>query len=228
MTSGFAFTAKGAEKPLQQNQKIVFTTVALQPMSAFSKLSAIYTEAFRRMGYGFKLINQPAERAIVDANEGAVDGEAARIVNIDKKTYPNLIRVPFSILTVIDVAYSTDHSIKVDGWQSLAGKPYRVGLLKGYKSVEQKLPLYVNETQIIRLSDPEQCMKMLLAKRLDLFIFSNEIEDSTFWQSGAYREVKCVGIVEKKLCYPWLHKRHQNLVRPLADTLKTMKSEGWF
>ena len=165
---------------------------------------------------------------MVDVNEGRVDGEAARIKNLDRKIYPNLGRVPFSILTVIDVAYSADHLIKIDGWQSLAHKPYRVGLLKGYKSVEQKLPLYVNETQIVRLSDPEQCMKMLLAKRLDLFIFNNEIEESTFWQSGAYREVKCVGIVETKLCYPWLHKRRQDLVRPLADTLKTMKSEGWF
>jgi hypothetical protein len=90
------------------------------------------------------------------------------------------------------------------------------------------LPFYVNETQIVRLSDPEQCIKMLAAKRLDLFVFRNEIEESTFWQSGAYKEVKCVGIVETKLCYPWLHERHKNLVRPLADMLKTMKSEGRF
>jgi len=228
MTSGFAGTARGIEKPLQQNQTIAFTTIFMQNMASFSELSAIYTEAFRRMGYGFKLISQPGERAMIDANEGTVDGEAARIMNIDKKKYPNLVRVPHLILTVKDGAYSTDHSIKIDGWQSLADKPYRVGLLKGIKSVEQKLPLYVDRTNIVTLTDLEQCLKMLLAKRIDLFIVGTLIEESAVMQSGAYREIKCVGIVETKLTYPWLHKRHQNLVQPLADTLKTMKAEGWF
>ena len=136
--------------------------------------------------------------------------------------------MPHLILTVKDGAYSTDHSIKIDGWQSLADKPYRVGLLKGIKSVEQKLPLYVDRTNIVTLTDLEQCLKMLLAKRIDLFIVGTLIEESAVMQSGAYREIKCVGIVETKLTYPWLHKRHQNLVQPLADTLKTMKAEGWF
>jgi ABC-type amino acid transport substrate-binding protein len=127
-----------------------------------------------------------------------------------------------------DGAYSTDHSIKINGWESLAGKPYRVGLLKGIKSVEQKLPLYVDKANIVTLSDPEQSLKMLQAKRIDLFIAGTQIEDSAFMKSGAYDDVKLVGIVETKVLYPWLHKRHENLVQRLADTLKTMKSEGQF
>jgi ABC-type amino acid transport substrate-binding protein len=136
--------------------------------------------------------------------------------------------VPHPIATIKDGAYATDHSIKINGWESLAGKPYKVGLIKGIKSVEQKLPLYVDKADIVSLSDGEQCMKMLQAKRIDLFIVSTQIEESTFMQSGAYDDVKLVGIVETKVLYPWLHKRHENLVRKLADTLKTMKSEGQF
>ena len=228
ITSGFPSTAKGTEKLLQENQTIVFTTIFPQNMSFFSEMLAIYTEAFSRMGYGFKLISQPGERAMIDANQGAVDGEAARIINIDNKKYANLIRVPHRIGSAKDGAYSTDHSIKINGWESLAGTEYKVGLLKGIKSVEQKLPLYVDKMNIVTLSAVEQCLKMLLAKRIDLFIVSTQIEDSTFMQSGAYKEVKLVGIVETKLLYPWLHKRHKNLVPRLADTLKTLKSEGRF
>lgn len=226
--SEFSDTARGTEKPLQEKQAIVFTTVLPQNVAYFSELSAIYTEAFRKMGYGFKLISQPGERALVDANEGIVDGEAVRTINIDNKKYPNLIRVPYAIIRVKFGAYSTDHSIKITGWGSLSGKPYRVGILKGYKSFEQKLPLYVDETNIVTLHNFEQGMKMLLAKRMDIFIVGNLIEKSAFMQSGAYKEIKCMGIVETELLYPWLHKRHKNLVRRLADTLKTMKSEGWF
>ena len=228
MTSGFAGTARGTEKPLQENQTIVFTTIYPQNIPFFSEMSAIYTEAFRRMGYGFKLISQPGERALIDADQGSVDGEAARIMNLDNKKYPNLIRVPCPIATIKDGAYSTDHSIKINGYESLAGKPYRVGLLKGTKSAEQKLPLYVNETQILTFSELEQSMEMLLAKRIDVFIVSTQIEDLAFMQGGDYREIKCVGIVETKELFPWMHKRHQNLVRPLADALKKMKAEGRF
>lgn len=228
MTYGFPRTVNGTENPQQENQTIVFTTIFPQSMSFFSKMSTIYTEAFRRMGYGFKLISQPGERAMIDANQGIVDGEAGRISNIDKDKYPNLIMVPYPIVTMKDGAYSTDHSIKINGWESLVGKPYRVGLLKGIKSVEQKLPLYVDKANIVTLSDVEQCVKMLQAKRIDLFIVGTQLEDSAFMQTGAYNEVKRVGIVETKVLYPWLHKRHKNLVNPLADRLKTMKSEGRF
>jgi len=226
--SGFQDTAKGSEKPLHENQTIVFTTIFPHSMSFFSKMAAIYTEAFRRMGYGFNLISQPGERAMIDANQGIVDGEAGRIRNIDRKKYANLIMVPYPIVTMKDGAYSTDSSIKINGWESLAGKPYRVGLLKGIKSVEQKLALYVDKKNIVTLSDVEQCIKMLQTKRIDLFIVGTQLEDSAYMQSGAYTEIKRVGIVETKVLYPWLHKRHKSLVGRLAETLETMKSEGRF
>ena len=227
-TFGFPGTTEGVETSSQEKQQIVFTTIFTPTMSFFKKMSTTYTEAFSRMGYGFKLISQPGERAMIDADQGSVDGEAARISYIDNKKYTNLIRVPYPIATVKDGAYATDHSIKINGYESLAGKPYRVGLLKGTKSAEQKLPLYVNETQILTFSELEQSMEMLLAKRIDVFIVSTQIEDLAFMQGGDYREIKCVGIVETKELFPWMHKRHQNLVRPLADALKKMKAEGQF
>ena len=225
---GFSGIANGAEKNLQENQTVVFTTIFPPNMPFFSKMSATYTEAFRRLGYGFKLIGQPGERAMIDANQGIVDGEAGRIKNIDRQRYANLIRVPQPIVTMQDGAYAIDDSIKIDGWESLVGKPYKVGLLKGIKSVEQQLPLYVDNNQIVTLSGVEQCIKMLKAKRIDIFIVGTQIEDTVYMKNGAYKEVKRVGIVETKVLYPWLHKRHQSLVQPLADTLKAMKSQGRF
>ena len=228
ITSGFPVPVNGTENPLPGKPTIVFTTIFTPNMPFFSKMSVIYTEAFRRMSYGFKLISQPGERAMVDSDQGIVDGEAGRVSIIDKQKYTNLIIVPQPITTMQDGAYSTDLSIKINGWESLAGKPYKVGLLKGIKSVEQKLALYVDKANIITLSDPEQCMKMLLSKRIDLVIVGTQIEDSTYMHSGAYKAVKRVGIIETKVLYPWLHKRNINLIRPLADTLKTMRSEGLY
>jgi hypothetical protein len=90
------------------------------------------------------------------------------------------------------------------------------------------LQLYVDKANIVTLSNTEQCMKMLQAKRIDLFIVGTQIEDSTLMQSGAYKGVKRVGIVETKVLYPWLHKRHKSLVRRLVETLEMMKLAGRF
>lgn len=224
----FAMKANAAKPPGHAKQVIVFTTIFPQSMSFFSKMTSIYTEAFGRLGYDFKLISQPGERAMIDANQGTVDGEAGRIMSIDGEQYPNLMRVPYPIVTMQDGAYAMDGTIKIEGWESLAGKPYRVGLLKGIKSIEQKLPIYVDAEHLVTLSSVEQGIKMLQAKRIDLFLVGTQVEDMEIMQSGAYKKVKRVGIVETKVLYPWLNKRHQDLVQPLADMLETMKSEGRF
>ena len=78
------------------------------------------------------------------------------------------------------------------------------------------------------LSKVPQGIEMLKARRIDVLIVSTQIEDLAFMKTSAYNDVKCAGIVETKVLYPWLHKRHRHLVQPLADTLKTMKSEGRF
>ena len=123
ITSAFPDTARGNRNRLQNNQPIVFTTIFPSNVSFFSEMSGIYKEAFSRLGYGFKLVSQPGERAMIDANQGRVDGEAARIMNIDNKKYANLITVPHPITTTKDGAYSIDPSIKINGWERLAGKP---------------------------------------------------------------------------------------------------------
>jgi polar amino acid transport system substrate-binding protein len=228
ITTGFSGAVNGAEKLVLEKQTIVLTTIFPPNMAFFSEMSALYKEAFSRMGHRFKLISQPGERAMIDANEGVVDGEAARIMDIDMERYPNLVRVPHPIVTIQVGAYATDTSIKIEGWKSLVGNPYRVGLVKGIKSTEQKLPLYVDKKYIVSISGVEQSMKMLKAKRIDVFIVGTQVEDTSYMKSGAYEEVKCVGIVETKVLFPWLHKRHQQLVHPLADMLKTIKLEGRF
>ena len=217
-----------SENQPEPEKTIVFGTILAESFSYFHGISLIYSEAFKRLGYNFKLISLPGERSLVDADSGVVDGEATRIADLDLDKYPNLIRVPEPIIVIKDGAYSTDSSIRINGWESLRGKGYKVGLFKGIKSVEQKLPLYVDKKDIITLTGFEQSLKMLQTRRIDLFIASTLLEESAPMNSPAYRDIKRVGIVEEKIAYPWLHKRHKALAPRLADTLKAMKADGTF
>jgi ABC-type amino acid transport substrate-binding protein len=228
ISSGTYDDAICSENQQEPEKTVVFSTMWPESLSSSHEMFLIYSEAFKRLGYNFKLINLPGERSMVDANSGAVDGEAARIASLESDKYPNLIRVEESIFVIKEGAYSTDTSIRINGWESLREKGFKVGLLKGIKSIEQKLPLYVEKVNIVILTGFEQCLKMLQARRIDLFIIGTAMEESTLMKSDAYKDVKRVGIVEEKMVYPWFHKRHKDLVPRLADTLKAMKAEGTF
>jgi len=217
-----------SEKQQEPERTVVFSTILTEPLLNFRKMSSIYTEAFKRLGYHFKLVSLPGERAIVDVNSGIVDGEAARIASLDTNKYPNLIRVAESIFVTKEAAYSVDTSIKVNGWESLRGKGYKVGHLKGLKLVEEKLPQYVEKENIIRVTGFEQSLKMLQARRIDLLIIGTGVEEHKLMKSDAYNDIKRFGILQEKPIYPWFHKRHKSLVSPLADTLRAMKAEGTY
>jgi polar amino acid transport system substrate-binding protein len=197
-------------------------------MAHFQEIAGIYSEAFKRLGYRFTLVSLPGERSLVDANSGVVDGEALRISHLDSHKYPNLIQVLEPVKVLKDGAYAVDPSIKIDGWESLRGKGYKVGIFKGIKSFEKKLPLYVKKENIIALSGFEQILKMLQARRIDIYIAATIMEESAPMKSDKYKDIVRVGIVEEKAGYPWLHKRHKKLLSPLADTLKAIKADGTF
>ena len=220
--------AIGSENKLEFENTIVFSTIFTESISFFHQMSLIYSEAFKRLGYNFRLVSLPGERALADANSGTVDGEAARVAYLDSNKYPNLIRVGEPIIVIKDGAYSVDASIRIDGWESLKGKGFKVGLLKGIKSVEQKLPLYVEKKNIVTLTDFIQSLKMLQSRRIDLFIASTLLEESAPMRSDEYKDIKRVGIVEEKICYPWFYKQHKELVSGLADALQAMKADGTF
>ena len=227
-SSGTFGDAIGSENQPVLEKTIVFGTIFTDSIPFYNEMLLIYTEAFSRLGCNFKLKNLPGERSMVDANSGALDGEAGRIAYLDLNKYPNLMRVGESIIIMKEGAYSTDPSIRINGWESLRGKGYKVGLLKGIKSVEHKLPLYVKEENIITLTGFEQSLKMLQLRRIDIFIAATLVENSALMKRPAYSDIKRVGIVEEKILYPWFNKRHKELAPRLANTLKSMKAEGTF
>ncbi len=111
---------------------ISFSTPFLESMTVFSQMKLIYTEAFKRIGSGFKLFRNPGERSLIEVGIGNYEGEAARIANLNKNNkYPNLIRVNEPIMTLYDGAYAIDTSIEVNGWVSLQGTKYEIGILLG-------------------------------------------------------------------------------------------------
>jgi polar amino acid transport system substrate-binding protein len=112
--------------------------------------------------------------------------------------------------------------------ESLEGKGYRVGIFKGIKFLKRKLPLYVKKENIIELSGFEQILKMLQARRIDIYLAATIMEESAPLKSDKYKDIVRVGIVEEIVLYPWLNKKHKALVPRLANALEAMKADGTF
>lgn len=93
----------------------------------------VIKKALLNIGIQMELKRFPAERSLSLANDGTVDGEIIRIGTLSKQ-YPNLLLIPVSIATGHVVVFTKDTDFVINGWDSL--KPYRVGIMKGMKAVE--------------------------------------------------------------------------------------------
>jgi polar amino acid transport system substrate-binding protein len=209
---------------------IVFSTRYLEDSVDFKTIELLYTEAFSRMGYDFKLIPLPPERSLADADAGRVDGEAIRNYHLlDGGQYPNLIRVDEWVLSMETAAYSVRATIVVSGWDSLAGTDYTFVIEHGHKAVQAELPKYVAPGQIVEVENVEQAIAMLEAGRADVFVGTATAAETILRRvehqgSG----VRKLGVINTGYGYPYLHTKHSDLVLPLAATLKEMKEDGTY
>jgi polar amino acid transport system substrate-binding protein len=209
---------------------IVLSTPYLEDSGDFQVIERLYTEAFSRMGYNFKLIHLPSARSLADADAGRMGGEAIRYRDLlDGHQYPNLIRIDEWILSAETAAYSIRATINVTGWDSLAGTDYVFVIEHGDKTVQRELLKCVPPNQIIETENVEQAITMLEAGRADIFVGTSVVAE-TILQRAEHREsgIRKLGVVKTEYGYPYLHIQYSNLASRLAATLKEMKEDGTY
>ena len=193
--------------------------VTIQGSGIAEITSLILRQAYKQIGIGLTITYLPAQRALIESNEGIVDGEVHRILGIEKK-YPNLIRIPVSIWHMKGVVFTKNVTFEVKGWQSL--EPYRIGTLRGVKFVE-------NNTQgmnRLRVRDYTQLFLMLADNRLDIVVLAQ--------LSGlkALKATKAEGIrilsppLTVLKLYHYLHRKNLHLIPEITKALKEMEQQG--
>ncbi len=179
----------------------------------------LLTEAYKRLDIAAVFEPVPAERSLLRANAGDSDGEVFRVAGIDQH-YPNLRRVPTPLLFLEFVAFSKRVQFKPRGWESL--RPYSLLVQLGTKRVEETTQ-GMNRTVV---ANKEGMFLMLQAGRADVAV---DI------RVQGLREMKKLGLTDIKVlepaletipAYHYVHKRHEALVTPLAETLQHMEQQG--
>jgi len=180
----------------------------------------IVREAFRRIGLQLDVVHLPAERALLNANEGIEKGVYVRIQGLESE-YKNLRIVPEKVSEYEFVAFGKDPSLRMNGWDSLLN--HHVGIVNGWKILEKNMAACKNLTKV---KNAEVLFRSLAEDKVDLVVY-NKLDGF-----GMIEELGLQGIYAldspfaTKDMFLYLHKDLDRIVQPLAEALKSMKSDG--
>lgn len=182
----------------------------------------VMTEAFNRIGITLKIVNLPSERALINADEGIDDGNYARVAGLENK-YPNLIRVPEEITRFEFTAFSKTARFRPAGWDSLS--PYDIGIITGWKILESNI---THAKSLAQVKDENLLFNLLAAGRADVVIYDRMQGKYFLNKSGMKDIVELDPPLAVNAMYPYLHKKHKDMVPKLAEALRAMKRDGTY
>jgi len=186
----------------------------------------IYHEAFKRLGLEMEYRHLPPKRASVEADVGNIDGEVGRILAYGED-HPNLVRVDEAGISDAFCAFTMNHTISLDGWDSLRNTPYKVEYQRGVFRPEQVLIKIVPSVNLSNITSLRQGLRKLTKGRTDVYIDSEAavmglLATAEFKNNG----IQKAGVMEYVYYYAYLHIKHKDLAQKLAEVLKQMKAEG--
>jgi len=216
----FFLTTPGIASPL-----LVISTSAGPPESN-KENTGIYDlilhEAFRRIGQQIVIDHLPAERALINSNSGINDGEFPRISGLEK-LYPDLVMLPEKLANYEFVAFSKNLGEKMTSWDAL--RPYNVAIVRGWKILEKNI---VNTRSLVRAKNHKLLFNLLVNDRADIVVYSR-LAGCAFIRSQG---LEGVAALEPPLAvremYLYLNKKHEQLIKPLAQALREMKADGTY
>ena len=182
----------------------------------------IAKEALNRLGYELKVVVLPAERSLMMADLGHVDGELLRTRAIEQK-YKNVIRIPVPIYHAEFTVFSSKQEEPINDWSGLSGKA--VGLINGIKIVEQNVP---EQALISRAKNIRQLFHLLEIGRIQYAVFVKDIGEYFLSKNNISGISSGESILGSVPSYIYLNKKHMQLSKELTRTLRDMEKTGRF
>ena len=189
-------------------------------------ITRVYQEVFRRINARVSFVEQPLKRSSVEANEGRIDGEPARIFSY-AETFTNLLRVEEPLFYMEVLAYASS-PLTLNGWESLRGTSYRIEYPGGMKVCEENLAKVVPQSNFTPVRMTIHGILRLSKKRSDVYI-----DDKNFLlplinhnQEELRGKIFFAGIMEKVPLYMYVHKKHQSFIQELAKSIRSVRDEG--
>jgi hypothetical protein len=197
---------------------MTFSTIENSPYAAISE--NVMRVAYSRLKTDILISDFPAERSILTANTGMLDGELYRIKNVQLK-YKNLIMVPIPIGKLEGIAITRNKSISIKKWEDLSN--YQVCFRRGVKFAEAGLSNIsaraVNSNkQLFTMLEQMRCEIIVIARITSIPLSIDLIKRQ---QVQLYQTV-----LQTYPLFHYLHKKNEHVAPQLTKVLKKMQQEG--
>lgn len=175
--------------------------------------------AYGQLGIEVTAVVVPSRRALLIANNGEVDGDLFRIEELESRA-PNLIKVPYPLMEgrLLAVVRGSGQITEQEG------RLPRVAVRRGVVIAESTAK-ELGMTPVVANSYA-QMRSLLERRRVDLALVS-EIEGYSPLNEDGWGTYSVLSEpVARFTLHHYLHRRHANLVAPLAEALKMQDASG--
>lgn len=171
--------------------------------------------AYGRLGYQMELVRMPAGRSLQMANQGQYDGELFRIDGIQHE-FSQLRQVPVQLATIELLAFvQSGRQAELADWKTV--KELRIGYVRGFRLASQ----VTYAGYAIPVTTLQQAVGMLEQGKIDVLLEDRDsvvsVLPAQFEQAGISA---LPGVLASTGIYHYLHRRHSDLIEPLANVLK--------
>lgn len=184
-------------------------------------LDIYVSTAFQRIGASLKIVNLPAERGLLNANNGIIDGELNRIKGLEKE-YENLIMIPELIRQADFCALSKNPSLssaKTDLHN------VSVGHVKGWKIFEKMMK---GSDNVTTTGNEEQLFRLLNLDRIEIALFTCAEGIALARKIGMDKLHILKPNFPKIDLYLYINKKHAHITKKLNKALHDLKTEGLY
>lgn len=182
----------------------------------------ILEEAYERLGKSIEVLDTYGERALALADKGYNDGVAGRTTAIEAHV-KNLIRVPTPVFNIRGVAFLKRRDIpttdKIHGFTD-----YKIVTMMGYKNAIRK----TEGMNRVLVPEFHHALRMVDRGHVDVALMTLFDGLYAIKKYGIKSLYVMPTVFANRPIYHYLHKRHEVLVKPLAEVLSEMKNEGRF
>ena len=208
---------------LAQAAKLSLTTTMLPPLTSSPGhagfIDELARDAFKRIGVDVEILVLPAERSLINANEGLDDGDVFRIAGLERD-YPNLLRVPGKMLDNEFMAYTNRADIRIRNWADL--QPYVVAYATGWRIFDLNVQ---GVKELTKTASIRELFPLLEKGRADVVLMERWQGQWMVRQQGYQVRLQEPPLARVEM-FMYLNKKHAALVPQVAQALADMKADG--
>ncbi len=208
---------------LQARESLLFTCAKdTTEGPSFSYYRNLYERAFDNIGYDFSIVSEPDMRALTMAATGQSDGICVRpSAYMEQFGIADLIKVKVLIAEADMQIWSHNKDLLITRQTPLSSIGRVASFRRGNYWAKQYL---ADQEGIIHfdVTTSSTGLKLLAAQRIDFFIGFEPIIGSILSDELLEGKIYAVGTLHRVKLYPYLHKKHSNLIPALELQLKEL------